>query len=159
MKKTNAARILERHKVKYELLELSAKREYDSSIDTAEQNNLNPSQIFKTLVTQGDKTGVVVAVVSGDKQLNFKKLSKVTGNKKMAMYPLKDLTALTGYVRGGCSPLGMKKDFLVVLDETASDFDEIYVNAGKKGTLMLLKWEELVRACRATVAAITEESD
>ena len=159
MKKTNAARILERHKVKYELLELSAKREYDSSIDTAEQNNLNPSQIFKTLVTQGDKTGVVVAVVSGDKQLNFKKLSKVTGNKKMAMYPLKDLTALTGYVRGGCSPLGMKKDFPVVLDETASDFDEIYVNAGKKGTLMLLKWEELVRACRATVAAITEESD
>ena len=157
MKKTNAARILERHKVKYELLELSAKREYDSSIDTAEQNNLNPSQIFKTLVTQGDKTGVVVAVVSGDKQLNFKKLSKVTGNKKMAMYPLKDLTALTGYVRGGCSPLGMKKDFPVVLAETASNFDEIYVNPGKKGTLMLLKWEELVRVCRATVAEIAEE--
>jgi len=159
MKKTNAVRILERHKVKYELLILSEKKEYGSAVDTAIQNGLNPAQIFKTLVTKGDKTGVVVAVVSGDKHLNFKKLSKVTGNKKMTMYPLKDLTDLTGYVRGGCSPLGMKKDFPVVLDETASEFDEIYVNAGKRGTLMLLKGEELVRVCRATVADIAENGD
>ena len=157
MKKTNAVRILERHKVKYDLLVLLEKKGYGSAIETAEQNDLNPSQIFKTLVTQGDKTGVVVAVVSGDKQLNFKKLAKTTGNKKMAMYPLKDLTALTGYVRGGCSPLGMKKDFPVVLDETASEFEEIYVNAGKRGNLMLVKWEDLVKVCRATVAGITEE--
>ena len=114
------------------------------------------AQIFKTLVTQGDKTGVIVAVVSGNKHLNFKKLSKVTGNKKMAMYPLKDLTALTGYVRGGCSPLGMKKNFPVVLDETANEFEKIYVNAGKKGTLMFLKGEDLVQACQAEVADITE---
>jgi Cys-tRNA(Pro)/Cys-tRNA(Cys) deacylase len=159
MKKTNAVRILERHKVKYDLLVLPEKKGYGSAVDTAMQNGLIPSQIFKTLVTKGDKTGVVVAVVSGDKQLNFKKLSKATGNKKMAMYPLKDLTALTGYVRGGCSPLGMKKDFPVVLDETANDFDEIYVNAGKRGTLMLVKWEDLVRVCRATVAGITEEHE
>lgn len=159
MKKTNAVRILERHKVKYDLLVLLEKKGYGSAIDTAEQNGLNPSQIFKTLVTQGDKTGVIVAVVSGDKQLNFKKLAKVTGNKKMAMYPLKDLTALTGYVRGGCSPLGMKKDFPVVLDETARIFEEIYVNAGKRENLMLLKWEDLVQVCQATTADITETKE
>jgi len=155
MKKTNAVRILDRQKIQYELLVLPEKKEYGSAKETAEDNGLEVAQIFKTLVTQGDKTGVVVAVVSGNKHLNFKKLSKITGNKKMTMYPLKDLTALTGYVRGGCSPLGMKKNFPVVLDETANEFEKIYVNAGKKGTLMFLKGENLVRACQAEVADIT----
>lgn len=156
MKKTNALRILDRNKVAYKILTLPEKAEYGSAVETAEQNGLNAAQIFKTLVTQGDKTGIIVAVVSGDKHLHFKKLAKITGNKKMSMLPLKELTSVTGYIRGGCSPLGMKKDFPVVLDAAAKDFTKIYVNAGKRGTLMLLKGEDLVKVCRAELADITE---
>jgi len=156
MKKTNALRILDRNKITYEVLELAAKADYGSAVETAEQNGLNAAQIFKTLVTQGDKTGITVAVVSGDKHLNFKKLAKITGNKKMSMLPLKELTAVTGYLRGGCSPLGMKKDFPVILDAAANDFSEIYVNAGKRSVLMLLKGDDLVKVCRAKVADVTD---
>lgn len=156
MKKTNAIRILDRNKIVYKILELSAKAKYGSAIETAEQNGLDAAQIFKTLVTQGDKTGIIIAVVSGDKHLDFKKLAKLTGNKKTSMLPLKELTAVTGYIRGGCSPLGMKKDFPVVLDATANEFSEIYVNAGKRGVLMLLKGADLVKVCRAEVGDITE---
>lgn len=156
MKKTNAVRILDRNKVKYSVIELKSTEAYGSAVDTAEQNGLEASKIFKTLVTRGDKTGIVTAVVSGDRQLNLKALAKATGNKKMAMLPLKELTPITGYVRGGCSPLGMKKDYPVVLDSAANDFPEIYVNAGKRGFLMQLRAEDLVKICRAAIADIAE---
>lgn len=156
MKKTNALRILDRNNIDYEVLELESSGEYGSAVETAEKNNLDPAQIFKTLVVQGDKNGIAVAVVSGDKQLNFKATAKITGDKKITMLPLKELTKVTGYIRGGCSPLGMKKDFPVVLDKTADDFDRIYVNAGKRGFLMLLKPEDLVSVCNAVTAEITE---
>lgn len=155
MKKTNAVRILDRNKINYKIIELQSSEAYGSAVETAEKNGLEAAKIFKTLVTTGDKTGVVVAVISGDKQLNLKALAKTTGNKKMAMLPLKELTPTTGYIRGGCSPLGMKKDFPVVLDASAESFTEIYVNAGKRGFLMQLPAVDLVRVCQAQVAEIT----
>ena len=156
MKKTNALRILDRNKIDYEVLELESSGEYGSAVETAEKNNLDPARIFKTLVVQGDKNGTAVAVVSGDKQLIFKALAKITGDKKILMLPLKDLTKVTGYVRGGCSPLGMKKDFPVVLDDTAQEFDRIYVNAGKRGFLMSIKPADLIKVCDATVGKIAK---
>ena len=156
MKKTNALRILDRNKIDYEVLELESSGEYGSAVETAEKNNLDPARIFKTLVVQGDKNGIAVAVVSGDKQLIFKALAKITSDKKILMLPLKDLTKVTGYVRGGCSPLGMKKDFPVVLDDTAQEFDRIYVNAGKRGFLMSIKPADLIKVCDATVGKIAK---
>lgn len=156
MKKTNALRILDRNKVSYTVLALESTGEYGSAVETAEKNGLDPAQIFKTLVCEGDKTGIIVAVVPGDAHLNFKALAKATGNKKVSMLPLKNLTAVTGYVRGGCSPVGMKKDFPVVLDVAARDFTEIYVNAGRRGFLMLVEPDELLRVSRGVCAEITE---
>ncbi len=156
-KKTNALRLLDQQKISYEIIQLKKTEEYGSALETAEQNGLNATQIFKTLVTKGDKTGVVVAVLSGDRQLNLKALAKASDNKKMAMLPLKELTPTTGYVRGGCSPIGMKKHYPVILDEKVWGFQEVYVNAGSRGILMKIAVQDLIRACQAIVADVSEE--
>ena len=156
MKKTNAIRILDRHNVAYQIIELLSSEAYGSALETAEKNGLEAARIFKTLVTIGDQTGIIVALVSGDKQLDLKALAKITGNKKMTLLPLKELTPTTGYLRGGCSPLGMKKDYPVILDQAAEDFDQIYVNAGKRGFLMQLAASDLIRICQANVGNIAE---
>lgn len=145
MKKTNAIRLLDRHKIAYELVEYTYDAEDLSVPKIAEQNNLQVEQVYKTLVAKGDKTGLVVAVVRGDLSLNFKALAKESGNKKMALIPVKEIQGLTGYIRGGCSPIGMKKDFPVFIDETAKDHAIIYVNAGTRGILMGLAPNDLVR--------------
>ncbi len=149
MKKTNALRLLDQQNIDYQTVAY----EYDpDNLDVAhlaEQNGLALPQIFKTLVCKGDKTGPVVAVIAGDRQLDLKQLAKASGNRKMALVPVKDLQSLTGYIRGGCSPIGMKKDYPVFVDRHALNHETIYINAGQRGLLVGLAPKELINTVSA----------
>ncbi|MGM0124653.1 Cys-tRNA(Pro) deacylase [Enterococcus sp. AZ194] len=136
--KTNAIRLVEQKKIPYSEHEYEWSEEHVGALDVAEQLNQNTSQIFKTLVTTGNKTGPVVAVIPGNQELDLKKLAKASGNKKMEMLHLKDLESVTGYIRGGCSPIGMKKNFPTYIDETAQAFETIIISAGRRGLQMEL---------------------
>ena len=155
-KKTNALRLLDAQKVQYEIV----KYRYDAgdlSVEkTAEENGLQLERIFKTLVAKGDKNGVAIAVVPGHKNLDLKALARASGNKKMALAPVKDIQGLTGYIRGGCSPMGMKKEYPVFLDVSALSYSLIYVNAGHRGMLVGLPPEALKEATKAEVTDIAE---
>ena len=154
-KKTNALRLLDTQKVPYEIVEY----QYDAgdlSVEhIAKDNGLHLERIFKTLVAKGDKNGIAVAVVPGHKNLDFKTLAEASSNKKMALVAVKDIQSLTGYIRGGCSPIGMKKDYPVYLDTSALAYDVIYVNAGQRGLLVGLSPEALRRATEAVVREIS----
>ncbi|MEM1320232.1 MAG: Cys-tRNA(Pro) deacylase [Bacteroidota bacterium] len=156
MKKTNALRILDRHKVEYQLVEYQYSEDNLSVEQIAADNQLPLPQVFKTLVVKGDKQGVMVALIPGHGQLSFKALARASGNKKVTTVPVKDLERLTGYIRGGCSPLGMKKAFPLYMDQSALDFADIYVNAGKKGLLVRLSPQELQRVAGGQVALLAE---
>ena len=154
-KKTNALRLLDAQKIPYEIVEY----QYDAgdlSVEhIAKDNGLHLERIFKTLVAKGDKNGIAVAVVPGHKNLDFKTLAEASGNKKMTLVAVKDIQDLTGYIRGGCSPIGMKKDYPVYLDTSALAYDVIYVNAGQRGLLVGLSPEALRRATEAVVREIS----
>lgn len=109
----------------------------------AVENQLPLEQIYKTLVLKGDKTGPVVALVNGNDQLHLKKVAQASQNKKVHLLPTKDLQATTGYIRGGCSPIGMKKVFPTYLDEQAADLPHLYLNAGARGLLVRLSPNDL----------------
>ena len=153
-KKTNALRLLDARKIPYETVAYQYDADDLSVEHIAEDNGLHLERIFKTLVAKGDKKGIAIAVVPGDKTLNFKALAKTSGNKKMTLIPVKDIPAFTGYIRGGCSPIGMKKDYPVYLDTSALAYDVIYVNAGERGLLVGLSPEALRRATEAEVGDI-----
>ncbi|HEX9250872.1 MAG TPA: Cys-tRNA(Pro) deacylase [Ignavibacteriaceae bacterium] len=145
MNKTNAIRILESHKIKYETVSYEVD-ESDLSGDTvALKISADPETVFKTLVCIGDKTGHIVFCIPVTQELNLKKAAAASGNKKVEMIKLKDLLPLTGYIRGGCSPVGMKKLFPTYLDETAQIFESIFVSAGVRGTQMKLSPDKLLR--------------
>ena len=156
MKKTNAIRLLDQQKVVYKMLEYQYNPEQLSVDKIAQENGLSTPQVFKTLVAKGDKTGIVVAVIGGDKTLNFKMLAKCSGNKKIALVPVKELLGLTGYIRGGCSPIGMKKKFPVFIDESAADFEDLYLNAGVRGLFVKIKLEDLVKVTDGVVVSIAD---
>lgn len=156
MKKTNALRILERNNIPYDTVEYIYDQPGMSVELLAEQNNLQLEQVYKTLVAKGDKTGPIVAVIPGHSNLIYKAFAKASGNRKTAMVPLKDLTPLTGYVRGGCSPLGMKKHFPTFIDSSALTFEHIYVNAGQRGMLMKVKPQELASVADAAFVEIAK---
>lgn len=156
MTKTNAIRILQSQKIPFDLITYTYDANNLNVADIANNNNLPVAQVFKTLVAKGNKTGIVVALVSGDKSLNFKLLAKASGNKKITLVAVKDLLALTGYIRGGCSPLGMKKQFPVFIDKAALAFDTIYVNAGKRGILIGIEPEQLAGVCLGTFVEIVD---
>lgn len=155
MKKTNAVRLLDQAKVPYELIEYEYDPERLSVPELSKMNNWDVKTVYKTLVIKGDKTGVLVVVVPGDKNLNLKKIAKVSGNKKVAMVQVKQIQALTGYIRGGCSPIGMKKNYPVFLDAAAMDLDGILVNAGQRGLMLVVNPQDLEGITRATVATIS----
>ncbi len=159
IKKTNALRILDRKKIAYETLSYEYNEENLSVKKIAENNYLNVDNVFKTLVVKGDKKGIIVAVISGQETLDLKKLAKESGNKKITLIAVKELLGLTGYIRGGCSPIGMKKNFPVFIDTKASQFDTIYVNAGMRGLLVKLKVDDLILACQAKMVSICNEID
>ena len=156
-KKTNAARILDGLKIPYEFKEYEVDENDLSAVHVAETAGLPIENVYKTLVCRGDKTGVLMAVIEGDRELNLKALAAATGNKSVAMVHLSEVLPLTGYIRGGCSPLGAKKKYPVIIDESAKEKDFIAVSAGIRGGQLLLKPADLKKAAAATWAAIVYE--
>ena len=154
VKKTNAARILDNLKINYEVKTYEVDEEDLSAIHVAETMGLDINTIFKTLVARGDKSGIIMAVINGADELDFKALAKASGNKSVEMIHLKELQPLTGYIRGGCSPLGAKKAYPVYLDSKAMDQERISISAGVRGEQLILSPTDLVKAANATVADI-----
>lgn len=159
MKKTNAARILDRLKISYELIEYEVDESDLSAVHLAATAGVPVEKVFKTLVLEGDKTGHFVCVVPGGDEIDLKKAALASFNKKVTMIPMKELEPLTGYIRGGCSPLGMKKNFPVYIDTSAFDQTMIYISAGVRGMQIKLAPADLVIACKANKAEIVQEKD
>lgn len=157
MEKTNASRILERQGIKFELIEYPVDPEHLDAGHVAEALGQDIAGVFKTLVLQGDKTGYFVCVIQGDKEVDLKKAAKISGNKKAAMIPMKDLLPLTGYIRGGCTAIGMKKKFPVYLDNNAMSQDFIHVSAGKRGMQIKLIPSDYIKATEAVLGDIIGE--
>jgi Cys-tRNA(Pro)/Cys-tRNA(Cys) deacylase len=145
MSKTNAIRILESNNIKFEIISYEVNESDLSGETVALKIGVNPETVFKTLVCTGDKTGHTVFCIPVNQELNLKKAAAVSRNKKVEMIKLKDLLPLTGYIRGGCSPIGMKKQFPTYIDETSQLFSEICVSAGFRGTQMKLSSDDLLR--------------
>ncbi len=137
--KTNCCRILDSHKIEYTLLEYEVDEDALDAVSVANKLELPPEQVFKTLVLVGDVVKYFVAVVPGNEELSLKKAAVASGNKSCALLPLKELQPLTGYIRGGCSPIGMKKQFPTFIEETAQLFDEISISPGQRGLQILIK--------------------
>ena len=153
MTKTNAARILDAERVNYELRMYEVDEDHLAAPEVAKAIGMPPEQVFKTLVARGDRTGVVLAVIPANSELNLKALAAASGNKKIELVPVKEVLGLTGYVRGGVSPVGTKKEYPSYLDETAQLWDVISVSAGVRGCQMVLAPADLARI---TGAAITD---
>ena len=152
IKKTNAARILDKLKIPYEIKTYEVDENDLSAVHVAETAGIDIDTVFKTLVTRGDKTGILMAVINGNDEINLKNLAKASGNKSVEMIALKELLPLTGYVRGGCSPLGAKKDYPVFLDSKALNHEKISISAGQRGMQLILSPQDLDKATNATVA-------
>lgn len=154
VKKTNAVRQLESKKIPFELLEYEIDEELLSAEDAAAKTGIAEERTFKTLCCRGDKTGVMMVCVPAGRELDFKALAAASGNKSAELVHLKEVQGLTGYVRGGCSPLGTKKKYPVIIDDSAMKFDFITVNAGHRGLLFKLAPADLVKATEAKLAPI-----
>lgn len=131
--KTNAARLLDKAGIPYELIPYEVDESDLSAIHVAQLLEEPVEQVFKTLVLKGDKTGYFVCIIPGDKELDLKKAAKTSGNKNCDMIPMKDLLSITGYIRGACSPIGMKKQFPAFIHESFKDYEHIYISAGQRG--------------------------
>lgn len=151
MKKTNAARLLDAKSINYELVECKIDENDLSAITLAKKIGESINQIFKTLVSRGDKTGVFVAVIPGTAEVDLKKAAKTSGNKNCAMVHQKELLNLTGYIRGGCSPLGMKKPYPIFIHETCQFFDLLFISAGQRGLQLKINPEDLIIVTGAVV--------
>ena len=157
MTKTNAMRLLEQAKITYQTSQYDYSEEDLSGVHAAEVLGFDPAMVFKTLVTRGDKTGPVVFVIPVAQELDLKKAAKVSGNKSVAMVHVKELLALTGYIRGGCSPIGMKKKFPTYVDESALDQTIISISAGMRGKQILLAPQDLLAYLGAKTADLTQK--
>jgi Cys-tRNA(Pro)/Cys-tRNA(Cys) deacylase len=156
MKKTNAARLLDAKSIQYELTEYKVD-ENDLSVQAlAKKIGQDIEQIFKTLILRGDKTGVFVCVIPGNAEVELKKAAKVSGNKSCAMVQQKELLPLTGYIRGGCSPIGMKKPYPTYIHETCQRFDHIFVSAGQRGLQFKINPDDLIKIAGSMVADLVE---
>ena len=153
--KTNACRILDQKKIEYELVPYEVDETDLGAQHIADQLGEDINQVFKTLVLKGDKIGYFVCVIPGCDEVDLKKTAKATGNKSCDLIPMKELLPLTGYIRGGCSPIGMKKPFPTFIHETCELFDYIYVSAGVRGLQFKLKPDDLVLAVGMAVADLT----
>ena len=153
--KTNAARILDTLGISYELKTYEVDESDLSAVHVAESVGMPIEMVYKTLVCRGDKNGVLLAVIPGGGELDLKVLAAASGNKRVEMVHLKEVFGLTGYIRGGCSPLGAKKDYPVYLDASAEQQEVIAISAGKRGEQIILKPVDLITAAKATVAAVS----
>ena len=157
MKKTNAARLLDSKKIPYELIPYQVDESDLGAQHVADQLHEDIRQVFKTLVLYGDRTGHFVCVIPGAEEVDLKKAAKVSGNKKCDLIPMKELLPLTSYIRGGCSPIGMKKAFPTFIHTTVTQFDHIYVSAGIRGLQIKIAPEDLIRVTHATLCPLTVE--
>lgn len=156
--KTNALRLLEQKKISHQEQSFEIDdTQHLSAAAVAARLGIPTENIFKTLVAVGNKTGYLVAVIPSDQVLDLKKLAKVSGNKKVEMLPLKELEAVTGYIRGGCSPVGMKKQFPTYLHLSAEILEVIYVSAGKRGLQMSLNPRDLIKLIGGDFADIIQD--
>jgi len=146
MKKTNAARFLDSLKMEYKLCEYEIDESDLSAESVAKKVGLPPGQVFKTLVAHGDKTGVLMACIPGDTELDLKAIAATSGNKKVEMVHVKEIQQLTGYIRGGVSPIGTKKHYPVFLDESAIKFPFISISAGTRGSQIFISPGDLIKA-------------
>ena len=142
--KTNAARLLDAAGIEYELVPYSYSEEDLSAESVAAELNEPIEQVFKTLVLRGDKTKEFVCVIPGDMEVDLKVAAKISGNKNCEMLHVKDLLPTTGYIRGGCSPIGMKKPFPTFIHESAFLYDYIYISAGKRGLQIKINPQALI---------------
>lgn len=155
--KTNAARLLDALGVDYELREYAVDPEDLSAETVARKIGLPPEQVFKTLVARGDRTGVLLAVVPGDAELDLKALARLSGDRKVEVVALREVQPLTGHQRGGVTALAGRKDYPVFADETIELFGRISVSSGMRGLQLLLAPDDYLRAVRATVGAISRK--
>lgn len=157
LNKTNVARLLDKAGIAYRLVPYEVDEADLSALHVAAQLGEDVAQVFKTLVLHGDKTGYFVCVIPGAEEVDLKKAAKVSGNKKCEMIPVKELLPLTGYIRGGCSPIGMKKHFPTYLHPTAIEYAKIYVSAGQRGLQIEIAPADLIRVSAAQTAELTSE--
>ena len=158
VQKTNAARLLDRMGIRYELRQYEADPNDLAAETVAAKIGLPPEQVFKTLVARGDRSkdrnGIVMAVIPGDQELNLKALAAAAGERKIQLVPVKELQALTGYIRGGVTALAAKRDFPVYMDETIELFDVVSISAGVRGLQILIAPADYLRATKGRLAAL-----
>jgi ybaK/ebsC protein len=152
--KTNVARLLDKARIVYELIPYEVDESNLSATHVAEQLNEPVEQVFKTLVLKGDKNGLFVCIIPGAEELDLKKAAKVSGNKNCDMIAMKDLLPTTGYIRGACSPIGMKKHFPTYIHDTCMNFEEVYVSAGQRGLQIKISPKDIIKEGRMEVVSL-----
>ena len=157
--KTNAARLLDRAGIDYRLVPYAFDENDLAATHVAAELGEDIRSVFKTLVLHGDRSGYFVCVIPGDQEVDLKKAARIAGAKKADLIPMKELLPLTGYIRGGCSPIGMKKPFPVFIHSTAVDFKTIYISAGVRGLQLAINPADLIRYIPATVTDLIVEKD
>ena len=157
IEKTNAARLLDKAGINYGLIPYEFDENDLAAQHVAESLGQPIEQVFKTLVLHGGRTGHIVCVVPGDCEVDLKALAKASGNKKVEMIAMKDLLSVTGYIRGGCSPIGMKKRFPTYFHSTANDHEKIYVSAGVRGLQIQIAPSDLISFVQAIVAEVATD--
>ena len=151
IEKTNAARLLDRAKIAYDLVPYTVDEDNLAATHVAEELGEDIATVFKTLVLRGDRAGLFVCVIPGDKEVDLKAAARVSGNKKADLIPMKELLPTTGYIRGGCSPIGMKKPLPTFIHSTCLDHERIYISAGVRGLQIAIAPADLVAYVGATV--------
>ena len=152
--KTNAARLLDKAKIAYELIPYEVDENDLSAIHVADSLGENIEQVVKTLVLHGDKNGHFVCVIPGEHEVDLKLAAKASGNKKCDLIPMKELLPLTGYIRGGCTPIGMKKPFPTYIHESCLNYPYIYISAGQRGLQLKLDPNDLIKEVHAEVCIL-----
>lgn len=152
--KTNAVRLLDQLGIQYELRAYEVNPDDLAAETVAAKIGLPPEQVFKTLVARGDRNGIVMAVIPGDQELNLKALAAAAGERKIQLVPVKELQSLTGYIRGGVTALGAKRDFPVYVEETIELFEVISISAGVRGLQILIAPADYLRATKGKLAAL-----
>ena len=159
VEKTNAARLLDRAKIAYELVPYRVAEEHLAATHVAEQLGEDIETVFKTLVLKGDRTGYFVCVVPGDHEVDLKAAAKISANKKADLIPMKELLPVTGYIRGGCSPSGMKRAFPTYIHSSCLGLSEIYVSAGVRGLQIRIAPDALIAFTRAETADLIRKEE
>lgn len=159
VEKTNAARLLDRAKITYELVPYRVDEEHLAATHVAEELGEDVGSVFKTLVLRGDRTGHFVCVVPADHEVDLKAAARVSGNKKADLIPMKELLPVTGYIRGGCSPIGMKRAFPTYIHSSCLGLSEIYVSAGVRGLQIRIAPDALIAFTRAETADLIRKEE